>query len=831
MINLYKTSFWLIAFLCFAFTVNAQTTARVTGKLVDATTNKPLDYATIVLLNDTHVAKAAQTDMSGSFAMEAVPFGTYTLKISYVGYNTIIRNNVTLNAANAALALGNVKMMISKTSVLKEVTIEAKKSPIQIGIDRKSFSVEQSLVSQGGSATDLLANVPSVSVDIDGNVSLRGSSSVRILVDGKPSLLGGSSIADVLQSIPASSIETIEVITNPSSKYDPEGQSGIINIVLKKNTRRGLNGNASITGGIPKSFNTNVALAYQTPKFNLYGNYSHRYGERKGNGYSNRTNYSTTSLGADTTYAFNQNTNFQRNFIGDFAKAGIDYNLTDKTTFGLSGNFNSRNRTGGDNGLTQGIGQNENLNSVVSRNNTENENGNNYDLSFDYTQHFKKPHEELTSNITFGRGNEDEIQNYNTTTSNYVYIPNTTSSLIQQNLSTGHFRNWNLQLDYTNPLTKNSTLEAGYRTTLSRNNSIFDADTLNGQNVFVNDPRISTNFIYDEKIHAIYGNYRHQFGKFGVQAGLRAEKALINTALVDSNKTFNQNYNRIYPSVFLTQKFTADQTLQLSYTRRINRPRDRELIPFLDRSDPLNYRIGNPALKPEDVHSFELSYAKYWTSTTFNSSVYYRRTNGSIQRITNNYQNDNSILLTQYENVSSATTSGLELIQHSDISKNFNFTTNLNFYDTNIKGDPSQGLVASSGFAWNGNITANASLPHNLSAQLRFDYQASQIIAQGKTKPNAGLDAGVRYEFLKKKVASISLNGRDILNTRRYGSITSSPTFYNVTQRRFQSRQIQLTFSYRFGRTLDQLNKKKNKNDEQKSQPDTDEIPIPTNNQ
>lgn len=627
MINFYKASIGFMLFLFAAITVNAQTTARVTGKLVDATTNKPLDYATIILLKGTEVAKAAQTELTGAFTMEAVPFGTYTLKISYVGYNTIQRN-VTFDAAHAVLALGNVKMTISKTSVLKEVTIEATKSPIQLGIDRKSFSVDQSLVSQGGSATDLLANVPSVSVDIDGNVSLRGSSNVRILVDGKPSLLGGSSIADVLQSIPASSIETIELITNPSSKYDPEGQSGIINIVLKKNTRRGLNGNFSITGGIPKSFNTNLGLAYQNKNINLYGNYSHRYGQRKGNGYSDRTNFRTISSGADTTYTFDQNSDFQRNFTGNVFKVGMDYNLGEKTTLGISSNVNFRKRTGGDSGITQGLGQEGNLNSNVTRNNTENENGNNYDFSFDYTQKFKKPKESLTSNITFGRGNENGTQNYNTSTYNYVYIPNYTNTLVQQNLSTGRFRNWNLQLDYTNPLTKNSNLEAGYRTTLGRNNSVFDADTLNGQNVFVNDPRISTNFIYDERIHAVYGNYSHQFGNFGFQGGLRAEKALINTALVDSNLHFNQNYFRIYPSVFLTQKFSGQQTLQLSYTRRINRPRDRQIIPFLDRSDPLNYRTGNPNLKPEDVHSFEFSYARYWTSTTFNGSVYYRRTNG-----------------------------------------------------------------------------------------------------------------------------------------------------------------------------------------------------------
>lgn len=823
MINRYKAfCFLLFLFLVVTFTVNAQNTARINGKLVDATNSKPLDFATIILLDPANkIAKTAQTDSNGNFRMDAVAFGNYQLKISYVGYNTVLKN-VVLSAAQSTLSLGSVKMALSKNSVLKEVTVKGKKNAIQLGIDRKSFSVEQSLVSQGGSATDLLANVPSVSVDIDGNVSLRGSSSVRILIDGKPSLLGGSSIADVLQSIPASAIETIELITNPSAKYDPEGQSGIINIVLKKNSRQGLNGNASITGGIPKSFNTNVALAYQNKNINLYGNYSHRYGQRNSSGYSNRTNFLKTASGADTTYTFNQNSNNKRNFIGDFFKIGMDYDLGEKTTIGLSSNINLRNREGSEAGNTQGIGQNENINSAIIRNTTQNEKGNNYNFNLDFSRKFKKPKEELTSNISFGKGKEDETEYFYTNTYNYVRRPNTINNLTQQNLTNGNFRNWNLQLDYTNPLTKTSQLEAGFRTTLSRNASDFNADTLNNFGEFVNDPRISTNFVYDEKIHAVYANYQKQLGNFGVQAGLRAEKALINTALLDSGKTFNQDYFRIYPSVFLTQKFTGEQTLQLSYTRRVNRPRDRQIIPFLDRSDALNYRTGNPNLKPEDVHSFELSYAKYWKSTTLTSSLYYRQTNGAIQNIRSAYDNT-GIQLTRFENVAKATTSGLELIGRTDITNKWNVTSNLNFYKTAVKGDPSLGLVDNNGFAWNGNITSNVTLPYNLSGQVRFDYQAPQVIAQGKTKTNYGFDAGIRYDFLAKKVASLSLNARDIFNTRRFGSVTSDATFYNVTQRRYSSRQINLTFSYRFGRTLDQMNKKKDKKDDQQRDQQTDD--------
>lgn len=829
MIYLRKTIFLFAAFFTFQMSSWAQQTAGsqtlpadgvITGKIIDASNNKPLDFATVVLINksDNKTAKASQTDLEGNFKLSEIANGNYLLRISYVGYATIARDSVVLDAAHKQINMGALQMKIGKTSMLKEVAVVGQKNAIQLGIDKKIFSVDQSLVSEGGSATDLLSNVPSVNVDVNGDVSLRGSGNVRVLIDGKPSMLGGN-ISQVLEAIPASSIETVELITNPSSKYDPEGQSGIINIVLKKNKKLGMNGNVSVTGGTPQSFNVNTGLSFQNKDFNIYGNYSHRYGQRNGGGFSNRTN---TPLNSDTTYYFNQNSNSDGSNAGDVFKAGVDYSITQNTSIGISGDINLRSRSRGEIGSTFGLNQFQDLSRKNEQDNQSSSDDKSYGFNVDFSTKFKKPKEELTANISYGSNDEDEFDNLST--DEYIYLENPIyNNRVQRNNNQGISDNWNIQLDYTNPIGKTGKLEAGYRTTLKKDDNDFIADTLvAGTQNFVTDANISSRFIYDEKIHAVYANYQQQFGNFGFQAGARMENADIRTNNTDLNNEvlFNkQNYFRIYPSVYLTQKFEGDQTLQLSYSRRVNRPRGWQINPFLDKSDVLNYRQGNPQLRPEDVHSFELSYIKYWPKITLTSSLYYRQTNDIIERL-RTALNDEGVQLTRFENLTSGTNTGFELIAKTDITPKWNFTSNLNFYRSQIKGNASLGLSDNKGFAWDGNITTNVQLPLNLSAQLRFDYRAPRIIAQGKTNENYGLDAGIKHDFLKKK-ASLSLNARDIFNTRKFGMITSDPSFYMVSERRFQSRSINLTLSYRFGSmSQDRQKTKKQDNSPQDSMPE-----------
>jgi outer membrane receptor protein involved in Fe transport len=818
----------LILFLLFTFAANAQQGAgsgTISGKLLDATNNQTMPFATVALIQKStkQITTSAQTDMNGAFTLSNIADGAYTVRITFVSYLTYSKD-VIVTPSNRAIQLGVIKMAPSK-GVLKEVTVSAQKSQIQLGIDKKSFSVDQSLVSQGGSATDLLSNVPSVQVDVDGNVSLRGSSNVKILINGKPSALTGNDLTDVLQSIPASSIETIEVITNPSSKYDAEGDAGIINIVLKKNASLGFNGSASASVGTHNTYNGTLSLAYQNSKINIYGNYSYRRADRIGNGYSNKTN----TLG-DSVLQQNQVSDQTFTFKGHNIRTGIDYNIDPKTTISFSDNINIRDRdriqTGGTN-----ISSNGALLQTLNQNNSTQAHGNNMDFNLDFDHKFKKPQEELTANIGLSTSHDNEYDDLNT---NYSFFNPDSAYLHQQNNHTiGHQHNWNLQADYTVPLGKSSRLDLGYRSTFSINDNNYIVDTLDNASGLENyDPFLSNHFVYNEQIHAVYGNFQHQFGNFGVQVGLRLEDTRIRTTLTDTTTQYNkQDYLRLYPSVFLTDKLSDNQTLQLSYSRRVVRPRNRMISPFLDTSDPLNYSQGNPALMPEDIHSFELSYINYWKSLTLTSSLYYRLTNDEIQRI-NSFWNNTDITLTQFENIKSASNAGYELIAKISPSNAFDLTGNLNIYYQNIAGDPSLNIKRTTGFAWNANLTANIKATKKLGFQLRGDYQGPQVIPQGKAYAVYGIDGGVRYDFTKK--LSLSVNGRDLLNTRKFaGAINySNPDLGSYSnqysQRRFATGVYVATLSYRFGST-GKPNKKQKKEDQQQQQDQDMPDDIPQN--
>jgi outer membrane receptor protein involved in Fe transport len=790
----------------------------IKGQVFDATNNQAIPFATVSLIrNPAGKELSLQTDMNGNFTLSNVADGTYTVRVVYVGYLTVNKSVVLGGARGSAINLGAIKLGLAK-NLLKEVTVTAQKSQISLGIDKKTFSVDQSLVSQGGSATDLLSNVPTVQVDVDGNVSLRGSSNVKILINGKPSAISGNDLADVLQSIPASAIESIEVITNPSSKYDAEGDSGIINIILKKNTALGLTGSASASAGTHNTYNGTLNLAYQNKKVNIYTNFSYRRGDRVGNGSNNKT----TTI-ADTTVQQNQVNNQTFTIKGYNIRSGIDYNIDPKTTISFSDNINIRDRNRVQAGGTS-IAENGVASEILNQNNHSTSSGNNLDFNLDFDHKYKKTGEELTANVGFSTSHDNNFDYLNT---NYNFFNPDTAYLFQQdNHTIGHQHNWNLQADYTLPLNNHNQLGFGYRSTFSVNDNNYIVDTLNNTTQGLDfDPLLSNHFIYNEQIHAVYGNYQQQFGNFGIQVGLRLEDAIINTQLIQTDTATQNNrqtYLRLYPSIFLSEKLGENQTIQLSYSRRVTRPRGFMISPFLDKSDPLNYTQGNPFLLPQDIHSFELSYINYWKSLTLTSSLYYRLTNDNIQRITVPYTAE--ISLTQFENVKSASNAGYELIAKVSPSNVFDLTGNLNVYYKNIAGSPNLGLTSTSGFAWNANLTANIKATKALSFQLRGDYQGPQVIPQGRADAVYGIDGGFRYDISKK--LSFSLNGRDLLNTRKFASsIMYDDEALNYftnqySQRRFSTGVYIATLTYHFGSTPKPNKKEKKQQDQQQQDQD-----------
>jgi len=814
----------ILLLLSLTFNLFAQTgsKAKIIGVLKDAKTQETIPFATAVLIDKTTAknVKIAQTDLNGAFVMSDLPKGNFTFKISFVGYQTMVRDNVAITAATGTLNFGDIKMNAAKGNILSEVTVTGQKQGMQMGIDKKIFSVDQSVISEGGSATDLLQNVPSVSTDMDGNVSLRGSTGVKVLIDGKPSLIAGGNVAQILASIPASSIESVEVITNPSAKYDAEGQSGIINIVLKKNTKLGFNGSAAITAGNRDNYNANTNLSFQNSKVNIYGNYSYRYGNRVGGGYQDITYKSDSARTAFTNQATTSNTLEK----GHNAKAGLDYYLAPKSVISLSGGFNSRENERNE---LLDIRQLNRVQTPVSLSNRTNLNdgyGSSYDLNLDYVQKFKKPKEELTFNFGYSNGDNNNDQTYSTTTTNRNNVPINENLSLQRVFNRGDNSNYNIQTDYSVPVGKVGKVEVGYRSQirLADNNQYADS-ILTNTSVYIENNKLINNFNSKDQVHALYVNYQNQIKDFGYQLGLRAEDARLDTHLdgytnnVLTSSEGNIHYKRLYPSVFLTQKLKGDNQVQLSYTRRVNRPRPWDTNPFLDVSDPFNYRGGNPNLLPEDVHSFELGYSKYWKKVTLTSSLYFRQTNDVIQRVRSSPVN--GIITSTPQNLSRQINSGLELIGRFDLVKALNFTTNVNLYQAKFDGDARFDIPTSSGFSWNANLTANLTVVKNLSVQVRGDYRAPEVMAQGKRNAMYGIDGGAKYDFPNKK-SSLSFNVRDIFNTRRW-SMTTEDKFTIVDfQRQMQGTMGNLTYSYRFGKTTFSNVKKQKKDEQQDNRPD-----------
>ncbi len=820
----YRTIQITLLLLCLSFSVFAQTggKAKITGVLKDAKTQETIPFATAVLINKAtgKNAKIAQTDLNGAFVMADLPTGTFTFKISFVGYQTMVRDNVNITAATGALNFGDIKMNAAKGNILSEVTVTGQKQAMQMGIDKKIFSVDQSLVSEGGSAGDLLQNVPSISTDMDGNVSLRGSTGVKVLIDGKPSLIAGGNVAQILQSIPASSIESVEVITNPSAKYDAEGQSGIINIVLKKNTKLGFNGSAAVTAGNRDNYNANTNLSFQNSKVNIYGNYSYRYGNRLGGGFQDIT-YKTP---AGSTAFADQTTVSNSLDKGHNAKAGIDYYIAPKSVISLSGGFNSRDNNRSDLLDIKQLSANHSPVLLSNRTNTTDGYGNSYDANLDYVQKFKKPKEELTFNFGYSYGTNNNDQAYSTTTTNRNGTPINETLSLQRVFNTGNNTNYNIQTDYALPVGKAGKIEVGYRSQIRLGNNDQYADSiLTNTSTYISNNKLINGFDSKDQVHALYFNYQNQIKDFGYQLGLRAEDARLDTHLegytnnVLTTAEGNIHYKRKYPSIFLTQKLKGDNQLQFSYTRRVNRPRPWDTNPFLDVSDPLNYRGGNPNLLPEDVHSFELGYSKYWKKVTLTSSLYFRQTNDVIQRVRSTPVN--GIITSTPQNLSNQINSGVELIGRFDLIKALNFTTNVNLYQAKFAGDDRFNIPSSSGFSWNANLTGNLTVVKNVSLQVRGDYRAAEVMAQGKRNAMYGIDGGAKYDF-PNKIASLSFNVRDVFNTRRL-SLTTEEKFTIVDfQRRMQGTMGSLTFSYRFGKTTFTGTGKKKKDDQQENRPD-----------
>jgi outer membrane receptor protein involved in Fe transport len=820
-----------------------QIAGRFYGKVVDPS-NKGVDAASVTLVTsrfdtatkmqkDVIVGGMLTTKM-GEFSIENVPvFGRYKLRITGIGYKNHEQNvqfdmpnrSAMANAQSDPTAmlgaldkdLGNIKMDISE-NVLNTVTVTATKPQLQLGVDRKIFNVANNITSAGGTAVDVMKNVPSVAVDIDGNVTLRNNAP-QIFVDGRPTNL-------TLDQIPADAIESVEIITNPSAKFDASGgTAGILNIVMKKNRRVGYSGNIRANVDSRGKVGGGGDINIRQNKINIFG--SAMFNQRKSisTGYTTRT---TGSLFTDQADKSTQNATF------GFARGGFDYFIDNRNTITVNGTIvrgqpkssNISNIDSARNGVPYKYDYRTTDGSVTFRN---------WGTQLSYKHNFPKSGHELTADATYNKGSND---NLNLIHLNDYDLPQHSMNHAytqQQNIG-GTNENVILQTDYTNPINDHSKFEAGARASIRRINSAstYATDSTNTGNY-----KQTSNVIYNSKdnVYGAYLNYSNQIKSFGYQIGLRAESSEYTGDLPNKGQTFNIKFPiSLFPSLFLSEKLSDNDQLQLNYSRRINRPSFFQLFPFVDSSDIFNVTEGNPNLKPEFTNSFELSYSKTFKNRdNFLASIYYKHTTDLITRWYDTTTSKNYLINT-YINANSSYVAGLELIGRNKITQWWDLTSNLNLFTAKIDvpGQTSPDQFPSYFLKLNNTFK----LPKNFTFQLSGDY-TSKIIsspggsgsnqggggrfgggggfgggpttaAQGYIRPNYGVDAALRLDFLKNKTASISLNVNDIFRTRKYDAHSESTFFIQDIMRRRDPQIFRLNFNYRFGKFDASLFKRKN---------------------
>ncbi|MBQ2435023.1 MAG: TonB-dependent receptor [Bacteroidaceae bacterium] len=787
----------------------------VKGKIVDKATGDPVEFVNVVVntKESNSMSGGAITDEKGHFSIDGLKYGSYVLNISYIGYQNTTREFTLSEHAKHA----NFKeIAISEDNqVLKEVEITGIRSQMKFEIDKKVFNVDQAIAATGGSASDILQNIPSVEVNTEGTVSLRGSESVTVWINGKAQGLTADNQGDILEQMPAESIERIEVITNPSAKYSPEGTVGIINIVLKRDRKAGYYGSAQAGASMYDTdfggYNASANINYSSGKFDAYANVSYRERRHMNENTSYRENY----LGTDTTY-LDQLGYGHMNGRNMFARAGMTWYATkkDQISVDLMSMMGSPNRTNVIN-YTSGHGTIPGKNVDNTRLRTTESTGNMlmYNLSLGYRHEWSTVHwlDFTASRHNWGNTNSSIYQDttfVNAPLESSQYVP--LYSSFQEQISSGNSTEYELQLDYENAFNENHKLQAGYRGTFSRENN--PVETYAAPDKQQEIAALYNRFVYNRDLHALYATYSGKLWKnFGYQVGLRGEYYKVSTNSLSKETAGGDEIPhfekidpvfQLFPSVFLSYQLPNDNELQVNYTKRVRRPWGGQLNSFHNISDSTNISFGNPLLKPEYSNAFEFNYLKSWENHMLSVSAYYRTTEDIMQRIS--YM-ENGIMYSTSDNVAQSLSSGVEIVGKNRFFGKLDLTTTLNMYYYKLdafdfllpNGEYLHGK-ASEDFSWNLRMMANMGLPKAWSLQVTGMYNAKSVIAQGYRAPNYGLDAGVRKQFAGGKW-SVSLNGRDLLNSRRFHSEKWGPDFYQNSSNFRGGRQINGTLTYSFG--------------------------------
>lgn len=791
----------------------------VKGKILDRQKSEPLGFVNIKVTeqgSDKFVGGGI-TDAGGNFNVSGLKDGKYTLSLTFMGYKDVTRQfEITPTKREVQFKL---LYMAEDAKQLNEVTVTGQRATMKLEVDRKSFDVGQLISNAGQSASDVLDNIPSIEVDNDGNVSLRGNSSVEVWINGKASGLTSDNRAQILQQLPAESIERIEVIDNPSAKFSAEGSAGIINIVLKKDRKAGYYGSVQAGGDTRGGANTSFNVNYNSRLIDSYLNLGYRHRANTGHMESQQTS---------DTYNQTYDSDSKQRGNNFFTRAGVTLHATTKDDFSLSGM------------LMHGGGNSHSYTPYIY---TAVANDlNNYQLDrlnrsrtgmdmrygeFNYRHSFNDKHFiDFTADLSSWKMNGDNwyqdstvIANVDDATYSYQYRPQ-------------HINNHRkeLKLEYENQVTKNFKIEAGYNGNFSRENtpqeSYMDNTSFDGTNAS-EDKLFFNRFIYKQDLHAFYTTLSYKFGALSLMGGLRGEYWRVNTESYTweqehdaslREQPFKKDYFQLFPSVFMSWQMTETQQLQLNYTRRLRRPWGGQLNSFRDTRDATTVSFGNPYLTPEFSNSFSLNYLKQWNDHSLLVSAYYRPTTDVIQRISYKNQEDGLFYQTSM-NVAKSVSTGLEMTVKNKLWRILDLTTSANAYYYRLNGFSydidGQTVTGNSdhNFTWNARMTASLMLPYDISIQTTGRYTARQVITQGYRKANYSIDFGARKNFFNK-LFTLSVNCRDLLDSRRFETFTSGPNFTRHQINRRGGRRVSMTLTWNFGNMKQKKRPNKSHNSE-----------------
>lgn len=774
---------------------------KVTGKVIEKSSNQPLEYASIFAQNTQNpsLVSGGMTDAKGEFGFE-VPPGSYYIKIEFLGFKTIEFKD---KAINSNTNLGVIAVS-EDAKQLDEIVIVAEKSTVEIKLDKKVYNVGKDMIVKGGTASDVLDNVPSVSVDVDGNVSLRGNESVRILIDGKPSGMIGVNVAQALKQLPADAVEKVEVITNPSSRYDAEGGGGIVNIILKKGKNQGINGSVTGTLGNPQNYGLTGNFNFRGENFNFFTNLGYNNSVSPGN-FLRNSEYTTPNPGSPKYIDEIRNNDRERK--GKNSNFGLEWFLTESLTWTNSIGFSKNDGGNPENVNYYNYDENHSLINIRNRFNNQTNESDNVNFASNVTKKFTKEGHKLTADFSVSGNHDNDLSLISESTLGSTILPVITGTTNNQKQ-----RRTLAQTDYILPIGKGQ-FEAGYRgdfSNLLTDYSVEENIDPNTNTGTIN-PNLTNKLEYIEKINAIYSQYGAKSGKFSYLAGLRFEDSNIDINLLTTNDFNNKKYNNFFPSVFLTYELGQKSTISLNYSKRINRPRGRLINPFSNYSSNIAYFKGNPDINPSLTNALDLGYMKQWNKLTLTTSAYLNQTENSfqfIQRETGDFVDGIPVIETTPINLATEYRAGFEFTLNYNPFKWWKLNGNFNFFRNETQGNYTyinyldEVIIQNFdnvAFTWFTRISSKITLPYAIDWQTNATYNAPQTNAQGTSLGVLSANLAFSKDILKDK-ATIALNVNDLFNSRKRIFDSNLPSAMTHTEMQGRERQINLSFTYRFNK-------------------------------